>query len=350
MLKVKVSIGWNFPFRSDSLSIYNFTNSKDNIYNNKKFFINTEVEEPDYWFILENTFSTKIEKVKINKDNIIFLGSDSRYEPSYFLLNSKQEFLSQFHTVYSHTAVNLKNSLNEPSFCNWKLRGDPFETKFKESDIDFYENFHPKKTKLLSVYCTDKQVNEVQKVRFDFVKKLKKELGDELHWYGYENKTEDKIEGIASYKYHLVLENNLLPNTMTEKLFDSYLGNSYPIYSGAANAEEYFPKNSFTRINMHDFNGSINTIKDCISNNYYETNHGELLEAKKVVLERFNLIKRIDEIVEKRLNTPLVKNLKSESIIYPKFHYEGKTKLSRILFSINQRIKKLTNYLEEFYS
>jgi len=350
MLKVKVSIGWNFPFKSDSLSIYNFTNSKDNIYNNKKFFINTEVEEPDYWFIVENTFSTKIEKVKIHKDNIIFLGSESRYEPSYFLLNSKQEFLSQFHTVYSHAAVNFKNSLNEPPFLNWKLRGDPFENKFKESDIDFYDNFHPKKTKLLSVYCTDKQVNEVQKVRFDFVKKLKKELGDELHWYGYENKTEDKIEGIASYKYHLVLENNLLPNTMTEKLFDSYLGNSYPIYSGATNAEEYFPKNSFTRINMHDFNGSINTIKDCISNNYYETNHGELLEAKKVVLERFNLIKRIDEIVEKRLNTPLVRNLKSESIIYPKFHYEGKTKLSRILFSINQRIKKLTNYLEEFYS
>ena len=62
MLKVKVSIGWKFQFKSDSLSIYNFTNSKDNIYNNKKFFINTEVEEPDYWFIIENTYSTKKEK------------------------------------------------------------------------------------------------------------------------------------------------------------------------------------------------------------------------------------------------------------------------------------------------
>ena len=350
MLKVKVSIGWKFPFKSDSLSIYNFTNSKDNIYNNKKFFINTEVEEPDYWFIIENTYSAKKEKVNINKDNIIFLGSDSRYEPSYYLLKSKQEFLSQFHTVYYHTAVNLKNSINKPSFCNWKLRGDPFENKFEESDIDFYENYHPKKTKLLSVYCTDKVVNEVQKVRFDFVKKLKRELGDELHWYGYENKTEDKIEGIGSYKYHLVLENNLLPNTMTEKLFDSYLGNSYPIYSGATNAEDYFPSNSFARINMHDFNGSINVIKDCISNNYYEANYEKLLEARKIVLERFNLIKRIDEIVEDMIDQPVVKNLRTESIIYPKFHYEGKSKLSRILFSINQRLKKLTKYLEEFYS
>ena len=350
MLKIKVSVGWNFPFKSDSLSIFNFTNSKDNIYNNKKYFINCEVEEPDFWFVIENTHSTKIEKVKINEDNIIFLGSDSRYEPSYYLMKSKQEFLKQFHTVYSHTAVNLKNSLNKPSFCNWKLRGDPFENKFKESDIDFYENFYPKKTKLLSVYCTGKQINEVHKVRFDFVKKLKKELGDELHWYGYENKTEDKIEGIGSYKYHLVLENNLLPNTMTEKLFDSYLGNSYPIYSGAANAEDYFPNNSFTRINIHDFNGSIEAIKNCISNNYYENNYDEILEAKKVVLQKFNLIKRIDEIVEERLNKPSVNNLKIDSVIYPKFHFEGKNKLSRIIFSINQRFKKLTNYLEKFYS
>jgi len=350
VLKIKISVGWNFPFKSDSLSIFNFTNSKNNIYNDKKYFINCEVNEPDYWFVVENTHSTNVEKVKINKENIIFLGSDTRYEPSYYLTKSKQEFLSQFDTVYSHTAVNLKNSYNSPSFVNWKLRGDPFENKFEESDINFYENFYPEKTKLLSVYCSGKQINEVHKVRFDFVKKLKKEFGDELNWYGYENKTENKIQGIGNYKYHLVLENNLLPNTMTEKLFDSYLGNSFPIYSGATNAEDYFPNKSFERINIHDFNGSIDTIKNCITNNYYESNYKEMLEAKKVVLEKFNLIKRIDKIVDERLSQPSLNNLKLVSVVYPKFHFEGKSKISRVLFSVNQRLKKLTNYFEGFYS
>ena len=83
---------------------------------------------------------------------------------------------------------------------------------------------------------------------------------------------------------------------------------------------------------------------------YYEAKYDELLEARKIVLERFNLIKRIDEIVEERINQPVVNNLRTESIIYPKFHYEGKSKLSRILFSINRRLKKLTKYLEKFYS
>ena len=95
---------------------------------------------------------------------------------------------------------------------------------------------------------------------------------------------------------------------------------------------------------------SIEAIKNCISNNYYENNYDEILEAKKVVLQKFNLIKRIDEIVEERLNKPSVNNLKIDSVIYPKFHFEGKNKLSRIIFSINQRFKKLTNYLEKFYS
>ncbi len=63
MLKIKISVGWNMPFQSNSssneLSIFNFTNTKNNIYNNKKFFINSEVEEPDFWFIVENTDSEK---------------------------------------------------------------------------------------------------------------------------------------------------------------------------------------------------------------------------------------------------------------------------------------------------
>lgn len=350
MLNIKISVGWNMPFKSDAMSIYNFTNTKDNIYNNKKFYINSEIEDPDYWFIVENTNSRKIEKVKINKENIFFLGSETRYEPSYFLLDSKQDFLSQFHTIYSPNYLNLKNSINEPAFLNWKLRGDPFENNFNDSDIDFYENFYPKKTKLLSVYCTGKQINEVHKVRLDFVKKLKKEFGDELDWYGYEHKTEDKIEGIGSYKYHLVLENQLGHNSMTEKLFDSYLGNSYPIYAGATNTEEYFSKNSFTRINLNDFNGSINAIKKCISNNYYEENYDELISARKVVLEKFNLIKRIDNIIEEKLVQPNLNNLKIKTSIYPKYHFEGKTKLSRLLFTLNKRLKKLSSYLEKFYS
>ena len=34
-------------------------------------------------------------------------------------------------------------------------------------------------------------------------------------------------------------------NLISEKLYDSYLGLAFPIYFGAPNSGEYFPKNSF---------------------------------------------------------------------------------------------------------
>ena len=188
----------------------------------------------------------------------------------------------------------------------WSLRGNPFLESFEESDVEFYKNYNPKKDRLLSVYCTDKQITEIQKVRLDFVKKLKAEVGDDLHWYGTDIKTKSKIDGIGRYKYHLVLENQISNNFISEKLYDPFLGNSYPIYSGAPNASEFFNTESFTYINLNDFNGSINKIKECIKSDLHEKNKLHIDKSKNYVLTEFNLIKRIDEIVEnvsKKANT-----------------------------------------------
>ena len=68
LIKVKVTINDNF---SDG-NIFNFTNTKDNIYNNKKFFINSNVDSPDFWFINENIKNEKFEEVNIDKKNVFF--------------------------------------------------------------------------------------------------------------------------------------------------------------------------------------------------------------------------------------------------------------------------------------
>ena len=43
------------------------------------------------------------------------------------------------------------------------------------------------------------------------------------------------------------------------------------------------------KINLNDFNGSIDAIKECISNNYYEENYDELITAKNIVLEKISM-------------------------------------------------------------
>ena len=185
MIKVKITVGWHRdkpgtpPYR-DNLSIFNFTNSQDNIFNGKKYYINSEIENPDFWFILENTKSNRIENVNISKSKIYFLNSETRYEPSYFMRPSKEKFLNQFDKIYSPNFINLENIINVPPFLSWRLRGDPFTDFSSISDLDFYSQFNPKKEKLLSVYCTTKQITEIQKVRLDFVTKLKNIFGDDM--------------------------------------------------------------------------------------------------------------------------------------------------------------------------
>lgn len=353
MIKVKITVGWHRdkpgtpPYR-DNLSIFNFTNSQDNIFNGKKYFINSEIENPDFWFILENTKSNRIENVNISKSKIYFLNSETRYEPSYFMRPSKEKFLTQFDKVYSPNFINLENIINVPPFLSWRLRGDPFADFSSISDLDFYSQFNPKKEKLLSVYCTTKQITEIQKVRLDFVTKLKNIFGDDLDWYGADKKTKTKIDGVGRYKYHLVLENQLQHNFISEKLYDSFLGNAYPIYAGASNAKNYFNEKSFCSINLNDFNGSVKNIIDCISDDTHDKNIQALQDSKLTVLDKFNLIKRIDQIIE---NSPQNYEEDSKTVsIYPKIYFQNKSFSAKLLFKLNQILNKTSVYLEKFYN
>lgn len=355
MLKIKISVGWHQskpgikPY-NDNLNIFNFTNTKDNVFNNKKYYINSQIENPDYWFVLENTKSNNIEKTNMKSNNVYFLNSETRYEPSFFLKKSKAKFLNQFKGIYTPNYTNSRNSESVPPFLSWKLRGDPFEINEEVSDIEYYKNFYPNKNQLISVYCTNKQITEIQKVRLDFVKKLKNILGDRLHWYGTDIKTKNKIDGIAPYKYHLVIENQIANNFISEKIYDSFLGNSLPIYAGSPNINEFFSKKSVKSINLNDFNSSVETILNCINGTVFEDNFNEIVNSRNIVLENFNLIKRIDKIVDNLEYLEQDKTISMEKYIYPKIHFENRSLFARLSYSINKRLKKLSKYLESQYS
>jgi len=63
---------------------------------------------------------------------------------------------------------------------------------------------------------------------------------------------DDKMEAILPYRFHLVLENSVLPNYWTEKLADAYLGWAYPVYLGCPNVNEYMPGPALAFINGLD--------------------------------------------------------------------------------------------------
>ena len=108
---------------------------------------------------------------------------------------------------------------------------------------------HPARGEL-SVVCSTKTMNLNQARRLRFLHMLKQRLGDRLTVFGRGfNPVEDKAEGLDGFRYHLVLENNLLEHGWTEKLADPILAGSFPIVSGGENLNRYFDPAGFRTIN-----------------------------------------------------------------------------------------------------
>ena len=184
MIKVKVTIpGKNI----ENANIFNFTNTSNNIFNNKKYYINTHVDSPDFWFVNENLYKKNYEEVKIDKQNIIFLGSETIYDEDYFLKNSKISFLNQFESIFSPKPIYLNQSENTPPFLPWKLRGGAFG-KYQESDIEYYENLYPIKNKLISVISSSKDITDHQKLRITFLNILQEKQLQLLCNFQYKTK------------------------------------------------------------------------------------------------------------------------------------------------------------------
>ena len=85
----------------------------------------------------------------------------------------------------------------------------------------------------------------------------------------------------------------------TEKLADAFLGYTVPIYHGCPNVYDYFPKESVIQIDIHDVEGSISKIKEIIAREgEYEKRLSAVKEARRRVIEEYNLLAMINKIVE----------------------------------------------------
>jgi hypothetical protein len=113
----------------------------------------------------------------------------------------------------------------------------------------------------------------------------------ELDTFGRETarKLDDKADCLREYRYHVAIENFIGAHHWTEKLADPFLGLSLPFYYGCPNAADYFPEDSFIRIDIHDPAGALEIIRAAIANNEYEKRLPALIEARRRVLYEYNL-------------------------------------------------------------
>lgn len=300
MLKIKLTI----PGAKKNLDLSSYIDFNNKKLKNCEFIINSfeKEEEVDAWFIFEN-LPKKGEKSLINPKNIFYLTAEASLPYDYYNRDYYDLFFSQFQKVFSCYPLSCKNSVTSIPFLPWMINSNHGTVYEKNKrDVNFFQDLTLNKNKNISIICSKQQWQPGHQLRYNFAKKLKKYFGDQLDWYGNGvNPINQKWEGIAPYKYHIVLENRSDYNFITEKIYDSFLGGAFPIYWGAPNLNEYFSYKSFEQINILDFLGSVKKIEKIIASNLYESRLRELKKAKELVLNKYNLLNRISEIIENNI-------------------------------------------------
>jgi hypothetical protein len=108
-----------------------------------------------------------------------------------------------------------------------------------------------------------------------------------------DNAPNGKWPAFSNSKFTLIIENEISPYYWSEKFADAILCYTIPIYYGCTNISDYFPKGSYYTIDINKSN-TIKEINDLINSDFFELNYHNLLNARKLIIEKFNLFSFIN--------------------------------------------------------
>jgi len=162
------------------------------------------------------------------------------------------------------------------------------------------ERLTGRKTKLLSAISSNKTMTPAQRLRIPFVQALKAHFGERLDLFGRGfDEIDDKADGLLDYRFHLALENSDERDYWSEKIADPFIAGTFPFYWGCRNLEDYFPAESFMRIDMADPGSAIAAIEAAIAGDRDLGAQPALAEAKRRVLTEHNLFALVDRLLSR---------------------------------------------------
>lgn len=311
---------------------YRHSPNSAGIWQNTKFTFNETDESCDFWIVYENLVT--LQTTLCPPENTIFIAGEP---PSVRTYHPK--FLAQFAIIITcDPEIKHKNAICSHLSLPWMVGYKPGINNHGRSYDELKQITHLKKEKLLSVICSDKTFTKGHRARLAFVNALKNYFGDKIDVYGRGIKTfEDKWNCIAPYKYHIALENSAFDHYWTEKISDSFLSLSFPIYYGAPNIGHYFPEGSFTKIDITNRQQACTIIEEAIQNKTYETSIALLKEARNRVLDTYNFLPRFAKLCSQK-TIPTKKYI----TIYPQEHFYKSDslylKISSKIFSVATQI------------
>ena len=288
-IKVKVT----FPFSGDlSRQIPDAERGPQNV----TFHVNPadETEVYDVWVVYENISRPVEQTVLKNPRNTIFITGEPPTVKTY-----SKSFLKQFAFVLtSHETMRHPNLMLRQQALPWTVNKNYAALKeIKEIP----------KTKFMSIITSNKTLTEGHKKRLEFAMKLKALYPNEIDLFGRGiNDFADKWDVLAPYKYHVCIENASVRNYFTEKLIDSFLCLSFPLYYGCPNIEDYFAPQSYLKTDIVNLEATRQTIDRLMEDKtHYENSLSFLHKARTACLDTYNLFPFLQTIIEGRFKDSL---------------------------------------------
>lgn len=273
-----------------------------------EYFIN-DVECPvDY--VVSYSKGRKLERKHVSSGVCILITG----EPSSVYRYSRR-YMKQFTKIYSSQDINLSNVTASPPYQPWWYgRDDSFISRnHKSMTWDDLRDREVVKRKVISLISSTKikVSGHIDRVVFtNFCKRSP--LSIDVYGRGYQS-FEVKDSVLEDYKYHIVIENSIERDYISEKLTDALLAGCYVFYHGAPNVFDYFPNHRIEKIDIRDPHKSIAIIEKAISDNKFEKSLIHASEYKTYIMNDFNLFYRIPSFLDSQdfLN-PRVISLKGD--------------------------------------
>ncbi len=252
---------------------------------NCEFFLNPETPcDADFWIVFAN--SRPCDKVRCAPENTLFIAGEPEEKKVY-----PKAFYRQFHRIIdTHLQSGHPRVVLHSPCLSWHIG---YDHKRKNFDIGHRElsamEYPAEVLNKVSVVCSDAALTPGQRERLKFLETLKEILGDRLEHYGRGFRdVDDKLDAIRGYRFHLVLENCRVPHYWTEKLSDSYLGWSFPLYVGCTNLRDYFPEKFFLALDINDPEGAAQQIGQLLAIPPDEAELAVVAEGRHLVLYVYN--------------------------------------------------------------
>ncbi len=283
-------------------------------------------EEPCDWLVVHDDLPAPLTSTVPLNRRILFLSEPpdvKYYHPRY---------VSQFGIIAGPrkpSAIAGSYLVTQPAIP-W-FYGIDFSNTRPPLSTDVISSLKPaQKMDAVSVIISKKTHTREHRARLKLVEILTGRLGDKLHIFGRDfTPIGDKREALDGYKYHLALENNVMPHFWTEKLADAWLGWTLPFYVGCPNLDDYFPDGSYVRIDYGDPDGAAAIITEAMASDAYERALPMITAARSLVLNEHSLLSLSARIINACVPHSRGPALVTPEKVFPNNHFRWRRKWSK---------------------